>query len=51
VRDTTRPESYDTLLYSRPVLTPLPDGAVNVEGVWSIYMAKKDIVRGYKKND
>jgi len=35
---------YDSLLYSRPVVTPMPDGAVNVEGVWNIYMAKKTIV-------
>jgi hypothetical protein len=35
---------YDSLLYSRPVVTPMPDGAVNVEGVWNIYMAKKAIV-------
>lgn len=48
VRNGTSSESYDTLLYSRPVLTPLPDGAVNVQGVWSIYMAKKNIVKGYK---
>jgi len=50
VRKGSGSELYDTLLYSRPVLTPLPDGAVNVEGVWSIYMAKKDIVKGYKRN-
>ena len=35
---------YDSLLYSRPVVTPMPDGAVNVEGVWNIYMAKKTII-------
>lgn len=35
---------YDSLLYSRPVVTPMPDGAVNVEGVWNIYMSKKNIV-------
>ncbi len=46
VRKSAQGELYDTLLYSRPVLTPLPDGAVNVEGVWSIYMAKKNIVKG-----
>jgi len=35
---------YDSLLYSRPVVTPMADGAVNVEGVWNIYIAKKNIV-------
>ncbi|HEX6892322.1 MAG TPA: hypothetical protein VF141_16560 [Chryseolinea sp.] len=35
---------YDSLLYSRPVVTPMPDGAVNVEGVWNIYMSKKNII-------
>jgi len=35
---------YDSLLYSRQVVTPMPDGAVNVEGVWNIYMAKKTII-------
>ncbi|MEJ7643034.1 MAG: hypothetical protein WKF87_00435 [Chryseolinea sp.] len=50
LRNSPQSEQYDTLLYSRPVLTPLPDGAVNVQGVWNIYMAKKDIVKGYKEN-
>jgi hypothetical protein len=35
---------YDSLLYSRPVVTPMADGAVNVEGVWNVYIAKKNIV-------
>ena len=35
---------YDSLLYSRPIVTPMPDGAVNVEGVWNIYMAKKNVI-------
>jgi hypothetical protein len=35
---------YDSLLYSRPVVTPMADGAVNVEGVWNIYIAKKNII-------
>ncbi|HMG91906.1 MAG TPA: hypothetical protein VK589_17740 [Chryseolinea sp.] len=35
---------FDSLLYSRPVVTPMPDGAVNVEGVWNIYIAKKNII-------
>jgi uncharacterized membrane protein len=42
-------QDYDTLLYSRPVVTSQPDGSVNVEGVWNIYVAKRDIVRGLSK--
>lgn len=37
-------EAYDSLLYSRPLLTPLPDGAVKVEGVWNIYLSKKELI-------
>jgi uncharacterized membrane protein len=39
-------QDYDTLLYSRPIVTTQPDGSVNVEGVWNVYVAKRDIVRG-----
>jgi hypothetical protein len=42
-------ESYDSLLYSRPIVTPQPDGSVNVQGVWNFYMAKKDVVLGIDK--
>lgn len=42
-------QDYDTLLYSRPVVTSQPDGSVNVEGVWNIYMAKREIVRNLSK--
>ena len=41
---------YDSLLYSRPIVTPMPDGAVNVEGVWNIYMSKKNIVLSAAKD-
>lgn len=37
---------YDTLLYSRPVVSAMPDGSLNVEGVWNVYLARRDIVRG-----
>jgi uncharacterized membrane protein len=42
-------QDYDTLLYSRPVVTSQPDGSVNVDGVWNIYVAKRDIVRSLSK--
>lgn len=38
--------NYDSLLYSRPVVTPMADGAVNVEGVWNIYLSRKQVVLG-----
>lgn len=37
-------EEYDSLLYSRPVVTTMADGVVQVEGVWNIYLAKKDVI-------
>jgi hypothetical protein len=37
-------ESYDSLLYSRPILKPMADGAFSVEGVWSIYLSKKNVI-------
>jgi superfamily II RNA helicase len=37
-------DDYDSLLYSRPVVTTQADGVINVEGVWNIYLAKKDII-------
>jgi hypothetical protein len=38
-------ETYDSLIYTRPKVSPLPDGAVKVEGIWNIHFAKKDVVR------
>lgn len=37
-------DDYDSLLYSRPVVTPMANGSVNVEGVWNIYIPKKNII-------
>ncbi|MEP6735327.1 MAG: hypothetical protein ABJA70_07405 [Chryseolinea sp.] len=42
-------DSYDSLLYSRPIVTPQPDGSVNVKGVWNLYMSKKDVILGIGK--
>ena len=42
-------QDYDTLLYSRPMVTTQPDGSVNVDGVWNIYLAKRDIVRSLSR--
>lgn len=36
----------DSLLYSKPVVEKLPDGAVQVEGVWSVLFSKKQLILG-----
>ena len=43
-------DQYDSLLYTRPKVLPLPDGAVKVEGIWNIYFAKKEVVRAITKD-
>jgi hypothetical protein len=35
---------YDSLLYSKPIVTPMPDGVEKLEGVWNIYLSKKQVV-------
>jgi len=40
----SRPEDYDSLLYSRPIVTIMPDGVEKLEGIWNIYLSKKQIV-------
>jgi hypothetical protein len=42
---TDNQDQYDSLVYTKPHVTPLADGSVKVEGVWNIYLAKKDVVR------
>jgi hypothetical protein len=34
----------DSLLYSKPVITRLPDGTDRLEGVWNIWLSKKQII-------
>ncbi len=43
------PTAYDSLLYSHPMVTPLPDGAVKVEGIWNIYLPKKVVILSMTK--
>jgi hypothetical protein len=40
---TTQGES-DSLLYSKPVTTQLPDGSDRLDGVWNIWLSKKQII-------
>ena len=37
-------EDYDSLLYTRPQVEKRPDGVEELKGIWSIYMARKDVV-------
>jgi hypothetical protein len=34
----------DSLLYSKPVITQLPDGTDRLDGVWNIWISKKQII-------
>lgn len=43
-------DAYDSLLYTRPKVSSLPDGAVQVEGIWNIYLAKKNVIRSITKD-
>ena len=40
---------YDSLIYTRPKVSPLPDGAVKVEGIWNIHFGKKDVILSINK--
>jgi len=37
-------DDYDSLLYSRPVVSKMPDGTDQLEGIWNIYLSKKQVV-------
>jgi hypothetical protein len=45
-----RKDEYDTLLYSKPQISILPDGSERLDGIWNIYLAKKPIVLDISKN-
>jgi len=36
----------DSVLYSRPQVTKLPDGAIMVDGMWSVSFSKKNVILG-----
>lgn len=38
----------DSVLYSRPQVSKLPDGAIMVDGMWSVVFSKKDIILGMR---
>lgn len=41
---TQQKDVYDTLLYSRPDVSQLPDGSEQLNGIWNIYIPKKQVV-------
>lgn len=41
---------YDSLLYTRPVTKKLPDGSEQLEGVWNIWLSKKELILSIGKN-
>jgi hypothetical protein len=43
-------DAFDSLLYSKPSVTRLPDGSEQLDGIWNIYIAKKQIVLDISKN-
>jgi hypothetical protein len=34
----------DSLLYTQPVVEKLPDGAIEIRGMWSVIFQKKDVI-------
>jgi len=38
------PPDYDSLLYSKPVVTRMADGVENLEGVWNVYLSRKEVI-------
>jgi hypothetical protein len=44
IYNTETPPDYDSLLYSKPVVAPMPDGVENLEGVWNIYLSRKEVI-------
>jgi hypothetical protein len=47
---TSRKDDFDTLLYSKPAITKLPDGSEQLDGIWNVYIAKKQIVLQISKS-
>mgnify|MGYP003580082105 CR=1 FL=1 len=40
----------DSLIYTKPVIDEMPDGSVQVNGMWSIWLSKKEIVLSIEKD-
>lgn len=46
---TPQKNEYDSLVYTQPKLTKRADGVEALEGIWNVYMAKKDVVLSFAK--
>lgn len=45
VQEIRTPEGKsDSLLYTKPVVVRMPDGSERVEGVWNIWLSKKELI-------
>lgn len=40
----------DSLIFTKPVFDEMPDGTVNVKGMWSVWLSKKQIVLSIDKD-
>ncbi len=49
VSDNVQRIGTDSLLYTKPVTTELPDGSVQVKGTWSVKLSRKEVVLGMSK--
>ena len=49
LKDNVQRIGEDSVLYTKPVVSELPDGVVEVKGTWNIRMAKKQLVLAMDK--
>jgi hypothetical protein len=42
-------EEGDSILYTKPVVSKMPDGADKLEGVWNIWLSKKQLILSMDK--
>lgn len=39
----------DSLLYTKPVVIKMPDGTEKLEGIWNVWLSKKQVILSIKK--
>jgi hypothetical protein len=42
-------EKSDSILYTKPVVTQLPDGSERLEGIWNIWLSRKQLILAMDK--
>jgi hypothetical protein len=42
-------EESDSILYTKPVITKLQDGSERLEGIWNIWLSKKELILSMPK--